>query len=96
MPKQTDKPKLYRYELFIQAKRRFYRPELRFDDIATRTGLASNTVQAAFKGRAAKLETLKILADFFEIDWLSLFDVEKRLEATEPAAWSVRDGAVEL
>lgn len=88
-------PPLYRAEILRAAKRgrrdleslwpaapkdrrHPYGVEIR--NLAEYTKLSSGTVQAALRGDASKIETIKVLADFFGIPWLMLFDVDKRLE----------------
>ena len=70
-----EAPPLYRADLFKQAKA----DDLGFREIARDTGLALATIQAAFNGDAKKIDSLFILARYFGIDWLQLFDIDSRL-----------------
>lgn len=81
-------PPLYRADLFNAAAARRAGSEKYlnangtrdFRGLAAETGLSVNTIRTAFDGNASKLETLKILADFFSIAWLDLFDRDRELE----------------
>lgn len=77
--KDEGPPPMYRADLFFKA-RNLSKTAHEFRNIAATTGLSVNTIRLAIDGNAAKLDTLWILAKFFEIDWLQLFDVDRRLE----------------
>lgn len=91
-------PPLYRAELLQAAKTsrtalEHYWPDAPKDrphpfgieirNLAASTKLSSGTIQAALRGDASKIETLKVLADFFGIPWLMLFDVDRQLSFDE-------------
>lgn len=82
---QSDTPPaiLYRKDLLHKAKRFGRGMERGYRDIAAATDLAPGTVQKAFDGDASKLDVLRKLAEYFDIDWLELFDVDRRLSFTE-------------
>jgi transcriptional regulator with XRE-family HTH domain len=78
--KQTtdvEAPKLYRHKLLQQAKYDRYGLGLR--DIARYTHLSVNSVSDALDGKATKIETLWKLCRFFEIPWIALFDLDRKL-----------------
>lgn len=71
-------PILYRADLLNAAKKaKGYK--IGFRDIAAATGLSVSTVCSAFDGNASKLESLWKLCRFFNIPWIALFDVDKKL-----------------
>ena len=51
-----------------------------FRNVAAHTGLSVNTVRDALGGRAVKFEPIFILADYYGVDPLRLFDTEGRLK----------------
>jgi transcriptional regulator with XRE-family HTH domain len=80
MKTQTDEagPELYQARLFRIAKdRKKYR--LGFRDIAAEVGLSVTTVRDALAGNALKLDALWKLARYFDIPWLALFDIDRKL-----------------
>lgn len=80
--------KPYRAGLFTAAKnaKGFFEG---FRDIAALTGLSVNTIRDAFAGQCVKIDTLKTLADFYNIPWIALFDLDgaftvvKKIESKE-------------
>lgn len=75
---QDVAPILYRADILRLAKaRKNYR--LGFRDIAAATSLSVNTVRDALDGNASKIEALWKLCRYFEIPWIALFDVDKKL-----------------
>jgi transcriptional regulator with XRE-family HTH domain len=87
-------PMLYRRDLLKRAKHAIY--GLGFRDIARATNLSVNTVQQAFDGDAAKVTTLWVLARYFGIPWLALFDLEKKISIDKPALPPVPAGTIDL
>lgn len=81
-PKATiEMPSLYRADLLRNAKDATEDPnENSFRSMVEKTGLSAVTIMAALDGKAPKLDTVKILANYFGIPWLSLFDVDAVLE----------------
>lgn len=79
-------PAIYRADLLRIAKqKKQYR--LGFRDIAAATNLSVGTVRDALDGTASKLEALWKLSRYFEIPWIALFDVDRKLRIelkTEP------------
>lgn len=69
-------PPLYRADLLKQAK---HKRGASYEQLADFTGLAKNTVRDAIEGRASKLDPLFILAKYFDVPWLRLFDVDDEL-----------------
>jgi transcriptional regulator with XRE-family HTH domain len=55
-----------------------YTPEYR--DLAARVGLSVNTVRDVLGGRAVKLEPVFVLAEYYGVDPLRLFDTAGRLK----------------
>lgn len=53
---------------------------IEFRDLAAATGLSTGTIQSVLKGEAAKLESVKTLANYFGIPWLKMFDLDDDLE----------------
>lgn len=91
----TGPPPMYRADLLRQARlgrrktltgslENYGRGhEIEFRTLADLTKLSVGTIRQALDGNAAKLDSLWILANFFGIPWLELFDVEKRLQFDE-------------
>lgn len=86
----TAPPILYRKDLLKRAKQASHGLGLR--DIARATNLALNTVQQAFDGGAIKITTLWVLAQYFGIPWIALFDLDNKLTIDKPAAKPVPAG----
>lgn len=63
--------------------------EIEFRKLAEQTKLSVGTIRQALDGNASKLDSLWILAKFFNIPWLQLFDVEKRFEFDEKGIPSI-------
>lgn len=84
MTKKTstiEMPPLYRADLLRNAKDATEDPnENSFRSIVAKTGLSAVTIMAALDGKAPKIDTVKILANYFGIPWLALFDVDGVLE----------------
>lgn len=80
MKNRTDDaaPALYQARLLRIAKdKKKYRLGLR--DIAADVGLSVTTVRDALAGNALKLDALWKLAKYFEIPWIALFDIDRKL-----------------
>jgi hypothetical protein len=79
-PAKAAKPdtpiRFYRFDLFQKAKDD---AAISFADLSAKTGLAKQTVQDVINGDAVKLDAVYMLAKHFRIDWLELFDVDRRI-----------------
>lgn len=53
---------------------------IEFRQLAEATGLSTGTIQSTVKGEAAKLESVKTLANYFGIPWLKMFDLDDELD----------------
>jgi len=71
-------PAIYRADLLRIAKQK-KKYKLGFRDIAAATNLSVGTVRDALDGTASKLEALWKLSRYFEIPWIALFDVDRKL-----------------
>lgn len=60
-----------------QASSRF---GVEFRRLAELTGLSTGTIQSTLKGEAAKLDSVKTLANYFGIPWLKMFDLDDELD----------------
>lgn len=80
MKTQTDDaaPALYQARLFRIAKE-YKKYKLGLRDIAADVGLSVTTVRDALAGNALKLDALWKLAKYFEIPWIALFDIDRKL-----------------
>jgi transcriptional regulator with XRE-family HTH domain len=81
MKNETTKPTIgpiafYRADLFQKEKDA---AGVSFNDLAKDTGLAKQTVQDVVNGTASKLDPIYLVARRFRIDWLELFDVDRRI-----------------
>jgi hypothetical protein len=70
-------PPLYRADLFKKAKAARY--SIGYREIADLTRLSVNTVRDVVDGQASKIDSIYIVARFFGIPWLDLFDVDREL-----------------
>src|SRR5512142_253978 len=69
--------RLYRFDLFQKAKES---AGVSFRDLESQTKLAKQTIQDVVNGDASKLDPIYILAKYFKIDWIELFDVDHRIK----------------
>lgn len=80
----ADAPPAYNYNAFrkgTKAAADLHRSGYTdYRNVAADTGLSVNTVRDALGGRAVKFEPLFILADYYGVDPLRLFDVDGRLK----------------
>lgn len=81
--------RLYRADLFQDAREKTGES---FRDLASQTKLAKQTIQDVVNGDASKLDPIFVLAKHFGIDWLELFDVNRRIRWNSDGFATVRAG----